>query len=397
MFYFNASDVAALLGKNKYKPKEAALLSYLHMAVVQEPHKFPADLCTTMRTNSTILEALQQVTKHKICKAYMPGAMVAVAEAARERRDVTVEAIEKLAADANEQRQVVLAHAAEQQVRSATAAANAHVASAPAVAAADIVREHMIQRVLSEDPTVKMVPVAIAREARTAMENNTATPQQTQLLASIASTREHAAKAEHVVQAVQAAASAEAVRQARDSQAAAQAAAQASAEAATLATISDQRAMESLLRSEVHKKRGRDEERAVLDDVEKRKRMTITMRNVEMRYFRCEQYIIGGRCDGQLENGTIVELKTRRHWFSKPPEYDLLQLQIYLKIFNEPHGELIEKQQTSDRSRETPVTCPEHEWAIIHEGLVATVRVLAEMTAEGALQLATVLLRDKIL
>ena len=296
--------------------------------------------------------------------------------------------LQKLAADASEKKKVVLERASEERLRSVTAAANAHVSSAPALAAAEMVREQMIQRVLHEDPSVKIVPFEIVREAELAAQNGTATTTQTQLLANIASTRENAARLDRVSQAAQAAAKAEAARQTRESQVAAELAAKANAEAATLAEISSERAMDSLLRSEVHKKRGRDEESAVLDDVEKRKQRKITARNAEMKYFRCEQYSIGGRCDGRIENGTIVELKTRRHWFSNPPEYDLVQLQIYLKIFNEPHGELIEKQQNGNRTRETQVTCDEEEWAVIHNGLVDTVHAFTEMTSEGLIKLA---------
>ena len=70
-FYFNASEAAALLGKNKYRPKEAAMLLYLQRQMVHQRlgnQKFPEHLRTTMSTDSTVLTAIQKFAKDKTVK-----------------------------------------------------------------------------------------------------------------------------------------------------------------------------------------------------------------------------------------------------------------------------------------------------------------------------------------
>ena len=47
-------------------------------------------------------------------------------------------------------------------------------------------------------------------------------------------------------------------------------------------------------------------------------------------------------------------MKTRRSWFAQPPEYDVVQLRCYLRLFNTPRGILVEKHQVCHTSC---VTC----------------------------------------
>jgi hypothetical protein len=160
------------------------------------------------------------------------------------------------------------------------------------------------------------------------------------------------------------------------------------AEAATLADLLKANAMEALLRAEVQKKRGRDEEASALDAEEKIQNVRIEARNAELRVFRSVHYAIGGKCDGVNENDVIVELKMRRNWFSRPPVYDVMQLKVYLKLFGKMRGQLIEQQQNGSLRRETDVTCNESEWTVIHDGLNGLVGELRDITVEKIISLA---------
>jgi hypothetical protein len=115
---------------------------------------------------------------------------------------------------------------------------------------------------------------------------------------------------------------------------------------------------------------GKDMEEAVLDATARRHGVEIVDRNTELRCFRGRNYELRGRIDGRIrESGTITEVKTRRRWWFRPPYYDLLQLKLYLKLFDERRGLLVEQMRDSELVRETELEHDEEEWREIDSSL----------------------------
>lgn len=138
---------------------------------------------------------------------------------------------------------------------------------------------------------------------------------------------------------------------------------------------SNPKTVETALGAASSKRRGDAQEASVLDDVAKRHCAEVTQRNERFRFLRGERYELCGKVDGLTENGdgsvTVVEAKTRRNWFAAPPEYDVIQLRVYLRMVPEAcRGWLTEKKQDDEGCfRCTEVLDDEDEWKIIHEGL----------------------------
>ena len=386
-YYFNASEVAALLGMHTYKPRCAAILLYMQGQVARGSGIFSQDMQRVL-DNAQIQAALNKFAMAKAIVPQVHAMEAAVGAAANEKRDVDAATITSLAQEAAGARDEERARAQNLECAAATAAAHAHVESAPALAASTSAREEEARRILREDPVIKAIPAKKIQEAFEAVAQNEATPDQTELLDTIAKTVRDAETSERALAAAEKAAQAEAARQAHEAAQAKTEAARAAAHAAALDVVSDSTRMEALLRAEVHKKRGRDEEEAALDAMEKRRNTTITKRNAEFRKFSSAVYAIGGRCDG-VEDGKIIELKTRRNWFERgPPKYDIVQLQVYLKIFGAKTGILVEQQQSGPLRRETEVTCSDAEWSVIDSGLRALTKELANANEKWMLQLA---------
>jgi hypothetical protein len=399
-FYFNASDVAALLGMHAFKPRCAAILLYMQgqlsrgSGTLGDGIPFPEGTRKVLETNARVLAALNKFSMAKAIGAQVQSMEAAVVLAADEKRDVDCATIVILSQEAARAREKEDARAQKLECEAATAAAHAHVDSAPAVAASTSAREKEAHRILHENPIIQAIPAVKIQEAYAAEAQNEASQVQIDLLDTIAKTLREAGASERARAAAEEAAKVEAARQARKASRASEEAAKAMAQAAALAAISDAKKMEALLRAEVQKKRGRDEEEAVLDAMEKRRNTNITKRNAEFRKFSSTAYAIGGRCDG-VENGKIIELKTRRNWFERgPPRYDIVQLQVYLKIFDAQMGVLVEQQQSGPLRRETEVTCTDEEWMSIDNGLVALTEELKNTNAEWVLQLAEEALRS---
>lgn len=150
--------------------------------------------------------------------------------------------------------------------------------------------------------------------------------------------------------------------------------------------------MKSLLQEAVQKKRGRDEEEEVINDAEKRLNIKIAERNTKFGYFNGRNYVILGRVDGVSEDD-IVEVKTRRNWFSAPPEYDLVQLRVYLRIFDKPRGILIEENRDRGQTRETVVENSDDEWLKIDQRLFECADKLAKVSSDDIIKWSASVLR----
>jgi hypothetical protein len=141
------------------------------------------------------------------------------------------------------------------------------------------------------------------------------------------------------------------------------------ARAETLALIAEPQKMDQIIQDMVQKKRGRDEEKEVLDEAEKRHCQEIQHRNTELGSLESTYFKICGKVDGLMDN-SIVEVKTRKNWFyDSPPIYDIIQLRVYLKMFDKPEGLLIEENKALEKRRETIVKNCKEEWDKIESSL----------------------------
>jgi hypothetical protein len=132
------------------------------------------------------------------------------------------------------------------------------------------------------------------------------------------------------------------------------------------------------------KKRGREEEAGDLDALAKRRSLAVTERNTEMVFKTLGLCRIGGRCDGRLPDGTIVESKHRRRMWPSVPEYDIIQLRAYLELYDAPRGLLVERFPDGS-TRETPVERAASEWAPIQDALDTTARIMRSINSEDSL------------
>jgi hypothetical protein len=133
------------------------------------------------------------------------------------------------------------------------------------------------------------------------------------------------------------------------------------------------------VQSELNKAQGAKQEASVLQTYELEQKTELTSKNTDFQVYHCDSYSIGGRTDG-IHADRVVEVKTRRNWFSKPPEYDLIQLRAYMHIFKKPLGILIEKQQFGDKYRETVIEEDDVSWQDIDAKLQQAASLLSNMS-----------------
>lgn len=118
--------------------------------------------------------------------------------------------------------------------------------------------------------------------------------------------------------------------------------------------------------------RGEIQEQAVLDSVAMRENTDISSRNTKTEYLNGPGFVLVGRIDGATEDGRIVEVKTRKNWFFRAPDYDIVQLQVYLRMRRCQAGVLEERSQKDPAlQRSTPVVCNESTWKDMETALTA--------------------------
>ncbi len=128
--------------------------------------------------------------------------------------------------------------------------------------------------------------------------------------------------------------------------------------------------LSGLVEQLICKKRGREEETAVLDSAAKRHCSPVTARNTKKGRLEEPDFVVVGMCDGIMEDGVgVIEVKKRRNWFKAPPEYDIIQLRIYLRMYGLPRGMLLEEQMNGELRRETVVENSDEEWEKIRAAL----------------------------
>jgi hypothetical protein len=142
-------------------------------------------------------------------------------------------------------------------------------------------------------------------------------------------------------------------------------------------------ALEKLVAQEVQKQRGTQEEQAVLRTTEAAHNTHITNRNERGGCYDHTDFRIVGYCDGFMEaENRIVEVKKRRNWFRVPPDYDVVQLRVYMRMFGAASGLLVESQLNGSMHRETIVDDSDEEWDEICAGLSAVAKELHEASAD---------------
>jgi len=132
-------------------------------------------------------------------------------------------------------------------------------------------------------------------------------------------------------------------------------------------------------------------EEAILDDA---------VRGEEQRLrFLGDGYMLEGRLEDGVKShdGRVVEVKTRRNWFPRPPEYDLIQLRVYLRLSGAKEGGVLEERSQRDPElrRTTVVSCDDSQWEEILQGLKEAARELREATLDDARRWAEVLERQQ--
>lgn len=108
----------------------------------------------------------------------------------------------------------------------------------------------------------------------------------------------------------------------------------------------------------------------------------VTQRNAVMHYLRTPTYVVAGKIDGwDAARGRVVEVKNRKRAWATVPQYDVIQLRVYLEMTGAAEGVLVDR-FPDGTSRETIVTRTAHEWAPIHDGLCAFAARFAALTPE---------------
>jgi hypothetical protein len=95
----------------------------------------------------------------------------------------------------------------------------------------------------------------------------------------------------------------------------------------------------------------------------------ITNRNTRCYVYSTDRYNLCGRIDGQINNDTIIETKTRRRIWKSPPEYDIIQLRCYMKLLNKPLG-ILNEQFPDNTSRSTRINWDQRIWESIDKEIV---------------------------
>jgi hypothetical protein len=123
-------------------------------------------------------------------------------------------------------------------------------------------------------------------------------------------------------------------------------------------------------------KRGARQETNLLDSLAFRQNKPVVQRNERMLRYRGSGYQLSGKIDGCFESdGTVIEAKTRQTWCPvAPPDYDVVQLRVYMAMRNVSRGLLSESEQDGDRVRDTEVLHDPAEW----ESIDAALRVASD-------------------
>lgn len=361
---FYASEVAALLGRHRYRTKEQALLKSvaatpLGKSVAQSDAVVARALARLQQDRLAMQEVeLLKSTVDALCADKALGASQAALQDLQVKVQESASVLQAKAV-ATER----AAESAEQTTKSET-----QIAHQKAQAAAEQARAELLK---AEMPELQAPAVTEALDAEARGE---ASEEQMQIVQSahkaVPRLRETVEKArKRVIEEAEP----ELVRLEQSSKRARSEAVKAQALHSTLAHIADTPAvLEQLVAQEVQKKRGAQEEQAVLQGAEAAHKTEISNRNERRGCYDHEAFRIVGYCDGFMEaENRVIEVKKRRNWFRAPPEYDVVQLRVYMRMFGAASGLLVESQMNGPLHRETLIEDAEEDWALICNGLAA--------------------------
>ena len=375
--YFKASAVAALIGQHPWRSRAAAMLQ-----VLLEDRNLPNDVVAALLSPS-IAVALATLNLPDTAELLVPGFAAATADETSSlyATDGSSAAATTVALAANasaiaEVAVVALHSAAAVQAHIETVAAEADVRYAEARRTAATLLRHRDNFLTTAaafaaeasacmDADAKAVLVAQSAEA-TAFASNLCDREA--IARRNATDAEDAAAVEHSNARMRGAATAVAAK-----------------DASALQALSSPGVMRESLRRSAVMKRGLAGEDVALDEFAKRTRTVVTERNAQLLRLDCGKYVLGGRMDGRIADGTVLECKQRDRWWTEVPPYDVIQLRCYLVLTGARHGVLAETHGQGDaaRRRETHVTAEDNEWAVIDTALCKVARELTEMDGEG--------------
>jgi hypothetical protein len=114
--------------------------------------------------------------------------------------------------------------------------------------------------------------------------------------------------------------------------------------------------------------RGVRAEPAIVDAHERSTGSNVTERNEEINYLVVGPVRVGGRCDGiDRAGGTLVEAKHRRSRFLGVPDYEAIQCEIYMRMYNLQQCTLVEHYEGASRAH--PLEQSADRWGRIERGL----------------------------
>ena len=75
----------------------------------------------------------------------------------------------------------------------------------------------------------------------------------------------------------------------------------------------------------------------------------ISFKFKEIAKYKNYSLVLFGKIDGMSENGTVIEIKNRMHkFFNEVREYEWIQIQSYLELYNLDKGEIVEYLENND-------------------------------------------------
>lgn len=405
--HFKASQAAGLIGKNSFEPKEAELLK----AALSYKNPRLKSLCYSLRDKyPEVKKALLMLSQEKNMMRDMQEVRNAVEEAVQKRKEVEEMEIIRLAEEAKQQAEKKKREAEAAYARSREAEKKARLIEERAVEEARLAKkvkteqllvEALEKKISSEEQQLRKSVLTGKATKEEQAQNNVLITKRLEYAQTITKAVELEAEGRATIAEQSLAKSGlfldsfltvkakeaedqsmvksaqevrEAVKEANffDSESA-----KAKSISQSLSLIAEPVSMQQAIAKAVCMKRGREEEEEILDEKESTLG-SITERNKTLGSIQGETYYLVGLIDGISSSG-IVELKTHRHMPYRPREKDIIQLRIYLRMFKQKSGILIEKSYRGE-CRETIVEDKDEEWNWIDSELNSAGKELQDAT-----------------
>jgi hypothetical protein len=137
-------------------------------------------------------------------------------------------------------------------------------------------------------------------------------------------------------------------------------------------------------RGEVMKKRGLQNETAILDKYEVERKVVVKERNTRMLRMDKDTFVLVGRTDGYVEEqDRVVDSKDRTTYWKTVPIYDEIQLRVYMHLLDAAEAELIERFPNGS-TRTTIFKNDPELWADIEANLTLTTKRMNDILADAS-------------